>query len=329
MRRLWPSTAPFLLSSIGLAVLTAVCFRLRLNLATVALLYLIDVVLLSLKGSFAASAVVSIVAVLCLQYFFAPPIFSLRVSDPLNVVALVVFLTIALVVTRLISKVRKQVGATLSSVSHRVLEAEERERSRMARNLHEDIGQRLALLAIEIEQLKTYRPIETVEMPSRIDAVSEHTLEILADVKTLAHELYSPRLEYLGIAAVMRSFCKEYADRERVEIDFSSGDLPSPVPPDISLCLFRILQEALHNAVKHSRVRQVEVKLLGTKDTIHLTVCDSGVGFDPEVAQKSSGLGLDSMRERLKLVKGIFSIESHPQRGTRIRAEVPLSSGRS
>jgi signal transduction histidine kinase len=166
-------------------------------------------------------------------------------------------------------------------------------------------------------------------MPSRIDAVSEHTMEILADVKTLAHELYSPRLEYLDIAAVMRSFCKEYAERERVEIDFSSGDLPSPVPPDISLCLFRILQEALHNAVKHSRVRQFEVKLLGTKDTIHLTVCDSGVGFDPEVAQKSSGLGLDSMRERLKLVKGIFSIESQPQRGTRIRAEVPLSSGRS
>lgn len=311
-----------MLSSIGLAALTAVCFRLRLNLATVALLYLIDVVLLSLKGSFAASAVVSIAAVLCLQYFFAPPIFSLRVSDPLN--------TIALVVTRLISKVRKQVGATLSSVSHRVLEAEERERSRMARNLHdEDIGQRLALLAIEIEQLKTYPPIETVEMPSRIDAISEHTLEILADVKTLAHELYSPRLEYLGIAAVMRSFCKEYAERERVEIDFSSGDLPSPVPPDISLCLFRILQEGLHNAVKHSRVRQFEVKLLGTKDTIHLTVCDSGVGFDPEVAQKSSGLVLDSMRERLKLVKGIFSIESQPQRGTRIRAEVPLSSARS
>lgn len=97
-------------------------FRLRLNLATVVLLYLIDVVLLSLKGSFAASAVVSIAvvsiaAVLCLQYFFAPPIFSLRVSDPLNVVALVVFLTIALVVARLISRVRKQVGATLSSVS--------------------------------------------------------------------------------------------------------------------------------------------------------------------------------------------------------------------
>jgi K+-sensing histidine kinase KdpD len=179
---------PFLLSSIGLTVLTAVCFRLRLNLSTVALLYLIVVVLLSLKGSFAASAVVSIAAVLCLQYFFAPPIFSLRVSDPLNVVAVVVFLTIALVVTRLISKVRKQVGATLSSLSHRVLEAEERERSRRARNLHEDIGQHLALLAIEIEQLKTYPPIGTVEMPSQIDAVSKHTLEILADVKTLAHE---------------------------------------------------------------------------------------------------------------------------------------------
>jgi signal transduction histidine kinase len=108
----------------------------------------------------------------------------------------------------------------------------------------------------EIEQLKTY---------PRIDAVSQRASEILTDVKTLAHELHSPRLEYLDIAAVMRSFCKEYGERKSVEIDFSNGDLPNRVPPDISLCLFRVLQEALHNAVKHSGERQFEVKLFGNR----------------------------------------------------------------
>jgi signal transduction histidine kinase len=329
MHRLWPSVVPFLLSCTALALLTAVCSRLRLNLATVVLLYLIVVVLLSLKGSFTASAVFSFVAVFCLAYFFVPPIFSMRVSDPLNVVALIVFLAIALVVTRLISKVRKHAEAALSTVSYRVLEAEERERRRMAKNLHEDIGQRLALLVIEIEQLKTSPPTETAEMPSRVDALSQHTSEILTDVKTLAHELHSPRLEYLDIAAVMRSFCKEYSERENVEINFRSDNLPGRVLPDISLCLFRVLQEALNNAVKHSQARLFEVKLLGSTDSIQLTVCDSGVGFDPAVAQEGSGFGLDSMRERLTLVKGIFLIDSQPQRGTRICAEVPLSSDKN
>jgi signal transduction histidine kinase len=329
MRRLWPSAAPSLLANIALALVTAACFRLRLNLATVVLLYLVVVVLLSLKGSFVASAVFSFVAVFCLVYFFTPPVFSLRVSDPLNVVALVVFLAIALVVTRLISRVREHPEAALSRVSYRVLEAEERERNRMAKNLHEDIGQRLALLVIEVEQLKTSPSIETAAIPSRLNALSQHASELLIDVKTLAHELHSPRLEYLGIAAVMRSFCKEYSEREKVEIAFHCDNLPGRVPPDISLCLFRVLQEALHNAVKHSQARQFEVKLLGSTDLIQLTVRDSGVGFDPAVAQKGSGFGLDSMRERLKLVKGIFSIDSQPQRGTRICAEVPLSSDKN
>jgi signal transduction histidine kinase len=126
----------------------------------------------------------------------------MRVSDPLNVVALIVFLAIALVVTRLISKVRKHAEAALSTVSHRVLEAEERERRRMAKNLHEDIGQRLALLVIEIEQLKISPPTETAEMPSRVDALSQHTSEILTDVK---HLRTSCTLQGWNISTLQRS----------------------------------------------------------------------------------------------------------------------------
>ena len=110
-----------------------------------------------------------------------------------------------------------------------------------------------------------------------------------------------------------------------MKIDFKSHDLPGSVPPDISLCLFRVLQEALHNSVKHSGVQQFEVRLWGTSDEIHLSVSDSGVGFDTQAAKVSRGLGLVSMEERLKLVKGTLSIESQPNRGTTIHARLPLS----
>jgi PAS domain S-box-containing protein len=222
---------------------------------------------------------------------------------------------------------RKLAEEALSGVSRRVIEAEERERNRIARDLHEDIGQRLALLAIEIEQLKTDPPIQTNEMLNRMDAVWKQTLEVLTDVKASAHELHSPRLEYLGIAAVMRSFCEEFGKRRKVEIDFRSHDLPGLVSPDISLCLFRVLQEALYNAVKHSGVRRFEVQLWGQSENVNLTVSDGGAGFELETATKGRGLGLIRMEERVKLLNGTFSIESQPNRGTSIHAQIPLSSG--
>jgi signal transduction histidine kinase len=311
----------------GLAFVSFICFRLQLNLATAALLYLIVVVLLSLKGSFVSSSVVSLIAVGCLAYFFAPPIFSFRVDDSLNVVAMVAFLTTSLVITRLVSQVRKLADEALSSVSHKVIEAEEQERQRIAKDLHEDIGQRLALLAIEIEQIKRESLNPPADMTSRIDAVLKRQLEMLTDVKVSAHELHSPRLEYLDIAGVMRSFCKEFGERKRVQVDFKSHDLPNHIPPDISLCLFRVLQEALHNAVKHSGVQHFDGHLWGIKkEEIHLTINDCGVGFNLETAKQAQGLGLNRMQERLKLVKGTLSIDSQPRRGTTIHARVPLSS---
>lgn len=150
--------------------------------------------------------------------------------------------------------------------------------------------------------------------------------EIASDTQSLSHELHSAKLQYLGIAGAMRGFCREFGEQQKVEIDFNAHDLPSPLSPDISLCLFRVLQEALHNSAKHSGVRHFEVRLWGTSDEIHLTVKDSGAGFDREAAKESRGLGLISMEERLRLVKGTLSIDSRPKRGTTIHARVPLSS---
>jgi signal transduction histidine kinase len=222
---------------------------------------------------------------------------------------------------------RKRAEEALSCMNRRVIEAEERERNRIAKDLHEDIGQRLALLAIAVEQLKNDLPHQAVELLDRMGAAWKQTLEILTDVKASAHELYSPRLEYLGVAAAMTIFCEEFGERKKVKIDFRSHGLPSLVQPEVSICLFRVLQEALHNGVKHSGVKKFEVQLWGASDGIHLTVRDSGAGFDTDAARKGRGLGLTRIEQRVKLVKGTFSIDSQPEKGTTVHVSVPLDSG--
>ena len=158
-----------------------------------------------------------------------------------------------------------------------------------------------------------------------MEKLEKQTHEIVADIQSLSHELHSSKLEYLGIATAMRSFCKEFSERQSVKVDFSIEGV-TVVPSEISLCLFRVLQEALHNALKHSGVRDFNVELRGALDAVQLTVRDSGVGFDPVTVAKGRGLGLTSMQERLKLVDGIVSINSTPNGGTIIQARVPLDS---
>jgi PAS domain S-box-containing protein len=222
---------------------------------------------------------------------------------------------------------RKLAQAALANVSRKLIEAQEQERSRIGRDLHDDIGQRLALLTIEIEQLQNNSPDLPAEVRTRMGDLQKQTLEIAADVQSLSHELHSAKLQYLGIAAAMRGFCQEFGERQKVEIEFKTHDLPSSLSPDISLCFFRVLQEALNNSAKHSGVRHFEVQLWGKSDEIHLTVSDSGIGFDREAAKENRGLGLISMEERVKLVKGTFSIDSQPEKGTAVHVSVPLRSG--
>jgi len=151
-------------------------------------------------------------------------------------------------------------------------------------------------------------------------------MQIANDVQSLSHELHSSKLEYLGIVGAIKSFCKEYGERQRLGIDFKSHDLPAAIPRELSLSLFRVLQEALRNATKHSGVKSFEVRLWGTPEEIHLTVRDSGAGFHPEAARGGRGIGLVSMEERLKLLNGTLAIKSQPKRGTRVHARVPFRS---
>jgi PAS domain S-box-containing protein len=222
---------------------------------------------------------------------------------------------------------RKRAEEAVVDVNRRLIEAQERERTRIARELHDDTSQRLALLAIGLEQLHRESPGLPAEVRRRVVEMWKQTSEIATDIQSLSHELHSSKLEHLGIAVAMRGFCTEFSEQQKVKVSFKTHNAPTPLSPDISLCLFRVLQEALHNSAKHSGVRHFEVRLWGTPDEVHLTVSDSGSGFDIEAARESRGLGLISMEERLKALNGGFSIESQLKRGTTIHALVPLTSG--
>ena len=218
---------------------------------------------------------------------------------------------------------RKLLEQTNLDIGQRLITSQEQERVRISRELHDDIGQRLSLLATELEQLQQDCSLH-VQVAGRLVELQKQTSELVTDVQSLSHELHSTKLEYLGMAVAMRGFCREFAQNQKMEINFQSHDLPGSVPPDLSLCLFRILQEALHNSAKHSGTRHVEVQLFGTSGEIDLTVRDFGAGFEVEAAKQGRGLGLLSMQERIRLVRGRLSIESQLRRGTTIHAQVPL-----
>jgi PAS domain S-box-containing protein len=223
---------------------------------------------------------------------------------------------------------RKLAEEALSSVSRRLIEAQEAERARIARDLHDDIGQRLALLSVELEQLRELSANPPAAILRGIDALLHRTAEIAVDVQALSHELHSSRLQVLGVVAAIGGFCAELAEQQKVTIAFTHEAVPDHLPPDIALCLFRVLQEALRNAGRHSQVRSFTVNLRGTPDAIGLTVRDAGRGFDFQSASRCGGLGLTSMRERLKLVGGDLVIESELAKGTTIVARVPLVAAR-
>jgi PAS domain S-box-containing protein len=221
---------------------------------------------------------------------------------------------------------QKLAQQALEQVSGQLIEAQEKERSRIARDLHDDICQRLALLSMEIEQANRVSSRSPAHATQSLEEIRRHCSEIAGDVQSLSHQLHSSKLEYLGVAAAIRGFCHEFSRQHELSIAFTEENVPCHLPKDISLCLFRVVQEALHNAVKYSGVGQFAVELTATPDDIQLAVSDSGRGFDVEEARKNRGLGLVSMQERVHLVHGQFSVESKPGMGTRVLAIVPLTA---
>jgi PAS domain S-box-containing protein len=218
---------------------------------------------------------------------------------------------------------QKLAQQALERVSGQLIEAQEKERSRIARELHDDICQRLALLSMELDRANRASSGSPATKTS-LEEIRKHCSEIAGDVQSLSHQLHSSKLDILGIAAAIRGFCKEFSKQYEVEIDFSEKNVPTKLDKDVSLCLFRVAQEALHNAMKYSGVNQFSVELSGVENAVQLVVSDVGVGLDVEEAKKNPGLGLLSMQERVHLVHGSFSVESKPWHGTKVIVSVPV-----
>jgi len=220
---------------------------------------------------------------------------------------------------------RKLAEEALASIGGKLIAAQEAERTRIARELHDDINQQMAFLAISLDQMRNSPPGSVPEIRSRTEALFRKTEEISRSLQALSHKLHSSKLEYFGLVNAMQGFCREFSDQHHVEVQFSEEYVPQHVPKEISLCLFRVMQAGLTNALKHSGVDRFEVRVHGTTYGIHLTIHDDGVGFDPDKALKSDGIGIISMRERVRFVNGTLAIESKANGGTTIGVDVPLA----
>lgn len=219
---------------------------------------------------------------------------------------------------------RKKTEEELRDLSGRLINAQEVERSRVARELHDDLNQRMALLSIELEQLGQKIPAGENDIQRRVSDLKTNVQEISSEIHRLSYSLHPPKLNRLGLANAVKGLCDELSQHHGIRIEFIQRGFPALLPKDVTLCVFRIAQESLSNAIKHSGVDEVHLTLVTSDDAIRLTISDLGRGFDTNSEQSTSGLGFISMRERLRLVGGEISIHSEPLGGTQIEVLVPL-----
>jgi PAS domain S-box-containing protein len=231
--------------------------------------------------------------------------------------------TCALVIAEDISK-RRQAEEARTELARRLIKAREAESARVARELHDNIGQSLALLSMDLEQTRRAMTDRPGDSDARLARLSLRLNLLCHEVGDLSQQLHSSALEYLGFEVAMKKQCREFSEQYQVQTHCECSGVPTGLSWDISLCLFRVMQEALHNVAKHGRATRINVKLCGSPKLLHLTISDDGVGFATSGAKTKPGLGLISMRERLHLVGGKFVIVSKPGSGTRIEATVPV-----
>ncbi len=221
---------------------------------------------------------------------------------------------------------QKVAREALEKISGQLIAAQEKERSHLARELHDDICQRLAMLSLRIEKVTKGWGQGHVPVADQLDKIWQQCSSLTSDVQALSHELHPSILDNLGLATAVESLCREVSEQNNAVVEFVSSNVPNSLPREVSLSLFRVVQEALHNAVKYSGQTHFEVRLQGKDGEIELEVSDWGSGFDAtNLKNGGGGLGLVSMAERIHQVNGTFHIDSQPDAGTRIRGCVPLA----
>jgi PAS domain S-box-containing protein len=221
---------------------------------------------------------------------------------------------------------QKLAREALAKVGGQLIAAQEKERSHIARELHDDICQRLAMLSLRIEKVTKGWSLGQVPVGDQLEQIWQQCSSLTGDVQALSHELHPSVLDNLGLVTAIKSFCREFSEQSGATVQFSHADIPDSLTREVSLSFFRVVQEALHNAAKYSGVKQFEVNLNGKPDGMELEIVDRGMGFDVEKSKNTEGLGLVSMRERIHMLNGKLTVESKPHGGTRIRAYVPLAA---
>jgi signal transduction histidine kinase len=211
----------------------------------------------------------------------------------------------------------------LRELTVRLLHSQETERRRIARELHDDLSQDLALLSVELDLLGQKPPESATQLGRRIQELSARVKQLSSSVHGLSRQLHPSKLEQLGLVGAVRDLCKELAQSHGLPIEFTHHEVPEALPEDLALCLYRIVQEALGNVIKHSGARHAGVELSRSADAVCLRIADDGAGFDPRSAEGKGGLGLVSMRERLRLVGGEIAVASRPAGGTWLDVRVP------
>jgi signal transduction histidine kinase len=228
-----------------------------------------------------------------------------------------------LIVVLLIERRRRSSSErALHLLSGRLITAQEDERRRIARELHDDVNQRLALLSIELDQLRD--DDRSAGIRPRLQRLSAKTADLSVEVHNLSRELHPFKLEHLGLVPAVRDFCRELESRHEIQVEFNAGDVPEDLSSEMAICLYRVLQEALRNVVTHSGARHAAVTIKRENGRVLLKVADKGAGFDPDPLLLGKGLGLIAMRERLGLVQGEIVVRSAPGIGTEIVASVPV-----
>ena len=212
----------------------------------------------------------------------------------------------------------------LRALAARLLTAQEEERRRISRDLHDDINQRLAMLIVQAESLESSLPLSASDCSKELRSIQDRLTELSDDVRHLAYQFHPSILDDLGLTVALQRLVDECAARANLQGTFDVSPSPPTVPQPVATCLYRIAQESLANVMKHARANKVIVSLASTADAITLTVQDDGVGFDTQqLANGHRGLGLISMAERLRLVRGTVTIDSIPHQGTRLSIKVP------
>jgi signal transduction histidine kinase len=215
----------------------------------------------------------------------------------------------------------KRASARNRDLAGRLIASQEAERQRIARELHDDLSQKVALMSIDIDELG--RVASERERSLRLRQLAERVAEIATDIHELSRDLHPSKLQTLGLVAAVQALCRDVAHQHHLRVDFDCEGLPTVVGPEVSLCLYRITQEALHNIVRHSGARQAMVRLERDGDELSLQVADQGIGFQPRNVE-GAGLGLISIRERAAYLGGRLVIHAAPGSGTRIGVRVPL-----